>query len=304
MRPLVSIIIPTYNQQDFIIETISSAIEQTYQNLEIIVIDDNSGDNTFQIASSLTDSRLRIIRNSKNLGRVKNYQNGLTNHAKGDWILNLDGDDLLIDKNYISDCIEILENNHNLNFITCSHTKNDKLKGKRSKLYKVYDGKKYLLEVYKSWRFNHMTCLYNRENAIDVGFYNHNILSSDSDSMLKLCASGNVAVKNGIAGYWRSHEQNYTNNTTVQSLHNNYITISNSLLTYFKQNNFLNINELQILKKKLKIEYIIPIVVKALFVGEFKHLQLLKKENFRLTDLFNIIHFLFKRTVDKLLYKL
>lgn len=74
-RPLVSILIPVYNRESIIAETLLSAISQTYQNIEVVVVDNASTDNTLQIIQSLaqTDSRIRYFSNEKNLGPVRNW---------------------------------------------------------------------------------------------------------------------------------------------------------------------------------------------------------------------------------------
>ena len=60
-NPLVSVIIPVYNKRKFIKETIDSVVNQSYQNFEIIVVDDGSIDNSMDIVNSLSDSRLRFF---------------------------------------------------------------------------------------------------------------------------------------------------------------------------------------------------------------------------------------------------
>ena len=74
-NPRVSILIPTFNQEQFIDSCVASALDQTYDNLEVIVSDDASSDSTAQIARRfLTDPRVRWERNPINIGRVDNYR--------------------------------------------------------------------------------------------------------------------------------------------------------------------------------------------------------------------------------------
>lgn len=81
---LVSVLVPVYNRRDIIVETLSSALSQTYQNIEIVVVDNCSADGTWELISDLakTDSRLRVFRNATNLGPVRNWLRCLQ-EAKG-----------------------------------------------------------------------------------------------------------------------------------------------------------------------------------------------------------------------------
>ena len=94
MKPLVSICIPAYNNAAFIRATVESALAQTYENLEVLVIDDCSSDNTAEIISSIQDSRLRLIRNETNLGMTGNW-NKCIEEARGEFVKLLCGDDIL-----------------------------------------------------------------------------------------------------------------------------------------------------------------------------------------------------------------
>ena len=77
--PLVSVCIPAYNNADTITETIQSVLTQTYQNLELIVVDDQSTDDTYQVvetfAKQAEDDRLHLYQNEKNLGMAGNFIN-------------------------------------------------------------------------------------------------------------------------------------------------------------------------------------------------------------------------------------
>jgi len=93
MKDLVSIIMPSYNTGCYIEESIESVISQTYQNWELIIVDDCSTDNTDDIVRKFKDDRIRYLKNSKNSGAAisRNYA---LREAKGKWIAFLDSDDI------------------------------------------------------------------------------------------------------------------------------------------------------------------------------------------------------------------
>lgn len=105
-NPLVSICIPTYNGQKFLEACLDSVVNQTYKNIEIIIVDDRSKDNTIEIIERYTakDSRIKLYCNEINLGLVGNW-NKCLEFATGEWIKFLFQDDF-----FTSDCIEIMVN--------------------------------------------------------------------------------------------------------------------------------------------------------------------------------------------------
>lgn len=94
-KGLVSIIMPSYNCGRFIEETIRSVQAQTYQNWEIIFVDDCSSDDTIARVLNIRDNdkRVRVLQNFKNLGAAVSRNNAIK-QAKGRWIAFLDSDDL------------------------------------------------------------------------------------------------------------------------------------------------------------------------------------------------------------------
>ena len=92
-KPLVSVIVPTHNVSKFIKETMLSILNQTYDNLEVIIIDDSSNDDTVEKVLEFKDPRIKIIKNTKNMGPAYSRNIGIK-EATGDYIAFLDSDDI------------------------------------------------------------------------------------------------------------------------------------------------------------------------------------------------------------------
>lgn len=90
---LVSVIMPSYNTGKYIAASIDSVRQQTYQNWELIIVDDCSTDDTDSIVKAIQDSRIRYLKNNNNLGAAISRNRALR-EAKGRWIAFLDSDDL------------------------------------------------------------------------------------------------------------------------------------------------------------------------------------------------------------------
>ncbi len=90
--PKVSVIIPAYNAMSYLPETLESVLQQTFTDLEILIVNDGSSDNIVEWASSLTDPRIKLISQS-NQG-VSIARNTALSNAKGEYIAFLDADDL------------------------------------------------------------------------------------------------------------------------------------------------------------------------------------------------------------------
>ena len=92
MPPQVSVIIPTYNRAGSISRSLKSILNQTFQDFEIIVVDDGSTDDTHQVTADLADARIRLLRHETNLGPGPARNTGMQ-AATGHYIAWLDSDD-------------------------------------------------------------------------------------------------------------------------------------------------------------------------------------------------------------------
>jgi glycosyltransferase involved in cell wall biosynthesis len=94
--PLVSIVIPVYNRDVLVVQAIESACNQTYKNIEVIVVDNKSTDNTWNVICEIAkkDARVNVFQNKENLGPVLNWKQCFEK-SKGEYIQILFSDDLL-----------------------------------------------------------------------------------------------------------------------------------------------------------------------------------------------------------------
>lgn len=107
-KSLVSIIIPVYNVEKFVKKSILSAMNQTYQNLEIVVVNDGSTDNSDKICHELEKEDNRVKVYDKKNGGVSSARNFGIKHATGEYIMFLDGDDILT-INAVEGLLEIIQ---------------------------------------------------------------------------------------------------------------------------------------------------------------------------------------------------
>ncbi|MDT3778012.1 glycosyltransferase family 2 protein [Nitrospira sp. MA-1] len=106
-KPLVTIAIPTYNRADtYLKHTLQSAKDQSYQNVEIIVSDNCSIDQTEKVVKEFDDPRIRYVKHSQNIGHYNNFKFCIE-QARGDYFLLLQDDDL-IDEDFVDVCLETI----------------------------------------------------------------------------------------------------------------------------------------------------------------------------------------------------
>ncbi len=125
MNPLVSVAIVTYNSAQTIKETLDSVYAQTHQNIELIVSDDGSNDETISICTEwMGEHRERFVRCelvtvSENTGVSANY-NRAFNACKGEWIKDFDGDDIML-PNCVAECVDYVTNHPDAKYLFAKH---------------------------------------------------------------------------------------------------------------------------------------------------------------------------------------
>jgi glycosyltransferase involved in cell wall biosynthesis len=117
-NPLVSVLMTAFNRERYISEAIESVLASTYNNFELIIVDDCSKDNTVEIIKSYSnkDKRIRLFLNEVNLGDYPN-RNKAASHANGEIIISVDSDDSII-SNAIEHIVNLFREFPKSNFLT------------------------------------------------------------------------------------------------------------------------------------------------------------------------------------------
>ena len=218
---LVTIVIPTYNQAEVLHKAIESALAQDYSALEVIVADDASPDNTQAVVQPyLGDPRFKYFRNVFNLGRVSNYKRALEKYARGEWVVNCDGDDYYTDVSFVSEVMARIAQHPDKSIVFAQAGQRIHFANELDRDYEVsppiasdtwlLKRGQYFWQYPRSAYFSHLTTLYRREAAIGIDFYRYDIASSDRESFLRLALHGDVLLIKKVYGNWVQHETNFS----------------------------------------------------------------------------------------------
>ncbi len=122
----VSIIIPMHNSSKHIEECIDSVLNQTYENIELVIVDDKSSDNSIELVEKICDDRIKIIKLSQNVGAAQARNTGI-DYATGDYICFLDSDDFWNLEKIEKQVNFIEENNYSFIYSGYAYFRNNKI---------------------------------------------------------------------------------------------------------------------------------------------------------------------------------
>lgn len=194
---LVSIIMPSWNTSKWIGESIKSVISQTYQNWELIIVDDCSTDNTDDIVAAFNDNRIRYIKNEKNSGAAITRNRALR-EAKGEWIAFLDSDDVWVPEK-LEKMIDFMVS-HDYSFAYHDYEKIDE----ESKPLNVYVSGPKVVTRRKMYNYDYVGCLSFIYSAKVHGLIQIKDIKKNNDYaiLLQLCKKANCyLLKENLAKY-------------------------------------------------------------------------------------------------------
>ena len=219
IRPLWSVIIPTYNCATYLKETLTSVLAQDpgEEVMEIIIVDDHSTkDDPEAVAKEFGQGRVKFIRQEKNIGKVKNYETGLK-ASRGRYIHQLHGDDLVYDGFYKE--IEVLFNaNPRAGAAFCRTNYIDSQSRITGVTGMIQDNEgivpDILEKLYTQQYIQTPSMVVKREVYEVIGCFDRRLnCMEDWEMWIRIANNYPIAVSNKVLAAYRSHEENATNNT-------------------------------------------------------------------------------------------
>ena len=244
----ISIIIPTYNRINQLVECINSILNQTYNNYEIIIVDDCSKDNTSEIIHKyFQNENIKYIRNNKNSGAGFSRKNGFSESA-GNIVIFMDDDDYLIDDDYLKTLVKIFENQD-----VCMVCSNSYILYENNSLI-AFDSLNISNEINSIEYLKEFMTKYRKPNStFPVAFRKSDLLAQHFEEMVMVndasiylrCMLSNkkVMINDKIVGIYRVHDKNISYNIKPDFLIAN---LNEKLLVYYelkKQVNTFNIDK-------------------------------------------------------------
>ena len=250
-KPLVSVIITTYNRADMIVMAIESVLSQTYPNWELIIADDASTDDTFELLKYYrNDPRIRYVRNEINLGIAAN-RNEAIRHSKGMYIAMLDSDDKWIDPDKLSKQVEFMEKNPHHGIVGTFMTTCDPKNIHRNISYETND--KHIRErMLLRCQFVQSSILIRRTAIDEVGLYDEAMSPvEDYELWLRIGTRYSLANIPIFSVLYTIHNNNsYQNINHVQNLITRVLRRYKELYPYYYLARLKNVLRLYYMKAK------------------------------------------------------
>lgn len=274
MEPLVSVCIPAYNNAAYIKETIDSVLKQTYPNLELVICDDKSKDNTIKVIESIKDERIKLFKNEKNLGMSGNWNHCLSK-CTGEFIKLICADDMLAPNCLEKEVSALME--HPSAVLAESDTKLFDLNGKPKGFYKRYktsgltDGKKIARAgLFVKNYFGAPLANTFRKSSLKKagGFDSWYTYILDYDFWIKLACLGDVYIIHEPLNYFRVRNDSNTGEVMSGDKTDDYVKEHIHLLKKYREELHLSKADMRRSVRIRKFRNFAAGVYLKLFVGE------------------------------------
>lgn len=229
---MFSIVIPLYNKEISIRSTIQSVFNQTFQNFEIVIVNDGSTDSSVETVESLQDSRIRLI-NQNNQGASAARNRGIK-ESQYKWILFLDGDDLW-KSNHLEEISNMMDRFPNEKvYVTSMYYSDNRFSINHSHKKEVFIVENYFKEIIRKNLISTGCIAINKECFKKVGGFN-TLLSrgEDLDLWSRLAKDYSIVKSSEITVIYRLEAENRTDkNVDVEKTYVYYLTLSDCICSY------------------------------------------------------------------------
>lgn len=301
-RPLVSVLIPAYNEELSIIQCLESLRKNTYRKLQIIVIDDASSDETARLVKKYKEENpklsIRLVSRRKNLGKAEALNYALKRIARGDLVMTLDADSIL-DRRAIGCAVKYFDRDPNIVGVAANvriaESSSVLSLMQRFEYMVAYRSKKFFTITNCEFILGGVGSTYRADIMKKVRFYDNDILTEDIALSLKVVAQGNklhrivygfdvVATTQGVPNIGALIKQRYRWKLgNLQSLIKYSRTVmknksqSSATLLYYRMP-MAYIGEVMLLLEPIVFMYVIYVCLElmtmSLFIGAYMTITL------------------------------
>lgn len=263
MNALVTVGIALYNHQNYIEKCINSILTQTYKNIEIIIINDGSSDNSFDVVKNIVEKQKynkNIILKSRENKGMCNTLNEIAHQANGKYISFIGSDDYW-KSNKIEDQVKFLEKNSDLALVHSNSIKVNEFDDEIGKLdfsKKKNSGMIYKSIIYGEGGINTPSHLYRTRIFKEIGYYDPTFKFEDTDFWLRLTSRYKIGFINEYHTYYRWHGDNLS-------------TSQNMLKFYYEE--LLKIYKKNIIEPELR-KYAICKILRKSYTRSLRSLKL------------------------------
>lgn len=222
----ISVIIATYNRENYLKTAINSVLKQSYKDVEIIIIDDCSKDNTKNTVENIKSDVIKYHRNDSNKGCGYSRKLGMEKFATGKYVIFLDDDDKFTNFNYFEEAIKMFNKNKNLSMVCAPHIVNDVISNKKTKVEFKYqdiiDNKVFFTnfgnEFYKK---PIISVAIIKKDALEFANYHEMKILNDTTIFLRALLYGPVGFINEISAEYLVHGNNISFNCSADFIIDN-----------------------------------------------------------------------------------
>jgi glycosyltransferase involved in cell wall biosynthesis len=213
-RPLVSICIPNFNYGKYISEAIDSVLNQSLKEFELVIVDDCSTDNSKEVISRYSDSRIRFYENETNIGMTKNW-NKCVKLSRGEFICILGADDY-VHPEFLEKSVHTFRSNSRVGLV---YSASEKVKDNREKIevFRMSDidfiesGSKAFRRFAERNVVMPSSALIRKDCFESLGYFDEHLgYAPDIEMFARIATRYDVAYISEVLGYYRLHKENFT----------------------------------------------------------------------------------------------
>jgi glycosyltransferase involved in cell wall biosynthesis len=215
--PIISVILPVYNCEKYIFETVESVLLQTFVDFELLIIDDCSTDATISIIEEFDDARIQLIKKDKNTGYTDSLNYAIS-IARGFFIARMDGDDICLPKRFEKQ-VDFLEKNKNV--IVCGT--GIQIMGTDTLLHHPSNHGEIKVKLCFGSSFYHPTVMGRKEFFVKNPYDKNYEPAEDYDLWTRLAFQGELANLEEVLLLYRVHDKQVSNQKIVIQQENAFL---------------------------------------------------------------------------------